>query len=52
VNDLTRALVGKYADVCEMADGRIQVRANGVALPHSTLSPERRITHAAITENK
>lgn len=52
VNDLTRGLVGKYIDVYEMADGRIQVRANGVALPHTILNPERRITHAAITENK
>lgn len=52
VNDLTRGLVGKYIDVYEMADGRIQVRAKGVALPHTILNPERRITHAAITENK
>ena len=52
VNDLTRGLVGKYIDVYEMADGRIQVRAKGVALPHMILNPERRITHAAITENK
>lgn len=35
-----------------MADGRIQVRANGAALPHTILNPERRITHAAIIENK
>lgn len=52
VNDLSRGLVGKYVDVYEMADGRIQVRAKGVALPHSILNPQRRITHAAITENK
>ncbi len=52
VNDLSRGLVGKYVDVYELADGRIQVRAKGVALPHSILNPERRITHAAITENK
>ena len=47
VNDLSRGLVGKY-----VAEGRIQVRAKGVALLHSILNPERRITHAAITENK
>jgi len=52
VNDLTRGLVGKYVDVYEMADGRIQIRTKGVALPHTVLNPERRITHAAITENK
>ncbi len=52
VNDLTRGLVGKYVDVYEYGCGRIQIRAKGVALPHTTLNPERRITHAAITENK
>lgn len=52
INDLTRALVGKYVDIHEYGCGRIQVRAKGVALPHTILNPERRITHAAITENK
>ncbi|WP_390915567.1 ISNCY family transposase [Pseudosulfitobacter sp. SM2401] len=52
VNDLTRGLVGKYVDIYEYSCGRIQVRANGVVLPHSILNPERKITHAAITENK
>jgi len=47
VNDLSRGLVGKYVDVYELADGRIQVRAKGVALPHSILNPERRITPSA-----
>ena len=53
VNDLTRDLVGKYVDVYEMADGRIQVRAKGVALPCSIFDPhQQRVTHAAITESK
>ncbi len=53
VNDLTRGLVGKYVDVCEMPDGRTQVRAKGVALPCSIFDPhQQRVTHAAITENK
>ncbi len=52
VNELTRGLAGKYVDVYEYGCGRIQVRANGVVLPHSILNPERKITHAAITENK
>ena len=53
VNDLTRGLVGKYVDVYEMPDGRIQVRAKGVALPCSIFDPhQQRVTHAAITENK
>ncbi|WP_139792871.1 ISNCY family transposase, partial [Pseudophaeobacter leonis] len=52
INDLTRSLVGKYIDIYEYGCGRIQVRANGVVLPHTILNPECRITHAAITENK
>lgn len=52
INDLTRGLVGKYVDVYEYGCGRIQVRAKGVVLPHTILNPERKITHAAITENK
>jgi len=53
VNDLTRGLVGKYVDVYEMPDGRIQVRAKGVALPCAVFDPhQQRVTHAAITENK
>ena len=53
VNDLTRGLVGKYVDTYEFADGRIQVRAKGVALPCSIFDPhQQRVTHAAITENK
>ena len=53
VNDLTRGLVGKYVDVYEMPDGRIQVRAKGVALPCGIIDPhQQRVTHAAITENK
>jgi len=52
INELTRGLVGKFVDVYEYGCGRIQVRAKGVVLPHTILNPERKITHAAITENK
>lgn len=52
INELARGLVGKFVDVYEYGCGRIQVRAKGVVLPHTILNPERKITHAAITENK
>ncbi len=52
INELARGLVGKFVDIYEYGCGRIQVRAKGVVLPHSILNPERKITHAAITENK
>ena len=32
-NDLTCDLAGTYVDAYELADGRIQVRAKGVACP-------------------
>jgi len=38
VNDLTHGLVGKYVDGYEMPDGRLQVRAKGVALPRGIFS--------------
>ena len=53
VNDLTHGIVGKYVDTYEYADGRIQIRAKGVALPHTVFDPhQQRVTHAAVTENK
>ena len=53
VNELTRGLVGKYADTYEFPDGRIQVRHKGIVLPCTIFDPhQQRVTHAAITENK
>jgi len=52
INDLTRGLVGQYIDVYEMSCGRIQVQAKGIVLPYTILNPDRRVTHAAIIENK
>ena len=53
VNELTRELVGKFADTYEFPDGRIQVRHKGIVLPCTIFDPhQQRVTHAAITENK
>ena len=53
VNELTRDLVGKYADTYEFPDGHIQVRHKGIILPCTIFDPhQQRVTHAAITENK
>lgn len=52
INDVSRGLVGTYVDTYELPDGRVQVRAQGRALPYTVLNPDRRVTHAAITENK
>jgi hypothetical protein len=50
--EISRGLVGRYVDVCAFADGRLQVRASGVLLPHTVFDKNQRVTHAAITENK
>ncbi|MEI4472125.1 ISNCY family transposase [Frigidibacter sp. MR17.24] len=52
-NDLARAAAGTYVDLYEFADGRLQVRHKGMALPFRLFDPhQQRVTHAAITENK
>lgn len=50
--DISRGLVGKYVDIYDFADGRIDVRWNGVSLTFRTFDKDQRVTHAAIVENK
>lgn len=52
VNDASRGLVGKYVDTYAFADGQLQVRWKGVALPFTIFDNNQQVTHAAITENK
>ena len=52
VNDVTLGLVGKYVDTNVFADGRFQVRWNGLPLHYTVSDKNQRVTHAAITENK
>jgi hypothetical protein len=52
VNEVSRGLVGKYVDTYAFADGRLQVRAKGLLLPHTVFDLDQRVSHAAITENK
>ncbi|QAX32210.1 ISNCY family transposase [Leisingera sp. NJS204] len=51
-NELSRALVGKYADTYAFADGRFEVRWKGQALPYRVFDMDQRVTHAVVTENK
>lgn len=51
-NEITRGLTGKYIDSYEFADGRLEFRWKGVALPYSAFDRDQRVTHAAVTENK
>jgi hypothetical protein len=47
-----RRYAGKYLDVYQFPDGRIQIRAAGVSLPYSTYDKLGAIDQGAIVENK
>src|SRR5690349_5498266 len=49
---VSRRLIGKYVEVYEYPDGRIEVRADGVALPYTTYDRLSEIDQGAIVENK
>jgi hypothetical protein len=51
-NDISIGLVGKYVDIYEFADGRVDVRWKACSLPYTIFDKEQRVTHTAITENK
>ncbi|TAM99650.1 MAG: ISNCY family transposase [Rhizobiaceae bacterium] len=51
-NDISIGLAGKYVDIYEFADGRLDVRWKACSLPYTVFDKEQRITHTAITENK
>jgi transposase len=51
-NDISCGLVGKYVDIYEFADGRLDVRWKACSLPYTVFDKEQRVTHTAITENK
>lgn len=51
-NDISVGLVGKYVDVYQLADGRLDVRWRACSLPSTVFDKEQRVTHTAITENK
>jgi hypothetical protein len=51
-NDISCGLVGKYVDIYEFTDGRVDVRWKACSLPHAVFDKEQRVTHTAITENK
>jgi hypothetical protein len=45
-------LVGKYVDVYDFPDGRVEVRSRGLPLPYCVFSKDQRVSHTAIVENK
>jgi transposase len=51
-NDISCGLSGRYVDIYEFADGRLEVRWKACSLPYRVFDKDQRVTHAAITENK
>jgi hypothetical protein len=51
-NDLSKKLPGKYVDTYQFADGRVQLRWQGMVLPYKVFDKKQRVSHAAITDNK
>ena len=51
-NDATDGLAGQYVDTYAFADGRLEVRWQGLSLPYKAFDKDQRVSHAAIVENK
>jgi transposase len=51
-SEVTRGLVGQYVDTYAFADGTLEVRWKELPLPYTAFDKDRRVTHAAVVENK
>jgi hypothetical protein len=49
---INRGLIGKYLEIFQFPDGRIEIRAAGVSLPYSTYDKLGAVDQGAIVENK
>lgn len=47
-----RGAIGKYVETYAFADGRLELRWQGISLPYRAFDKDQRVSHAAITENK
>lgn len=51
-NEISEGLGGKYVDLYEFPDGRLEVRSKGHSLPYRLFSKDQRVSHTAVVENK
>lgn len=51
-NSLSEGLGGKYVEVYDFPDCRLEVRSKGLLLPYCAFSKDQRVSHTAIVENK
>ena len=47
-NELSEGLGGKYIDLYEFPDGKLEVRSKGHSLPYRLFSKDQRVSHTAI----
>jgi hypothetical protein len=47
-NATSEDLGGKYVDVYDFPDGRLEVRSRGLLLPYRVFSENQRVSHTAI----
>lgn len=52
VTERTQGLVGHYVDTYAFADGRLELRWKGEALPYRAFDKDQRVLHTDIVENK
>jgi len=50
--EVSEGLAGKYVDLYDYPDGRLEVRWKGHSLPYRVFSKDQRVSHTAIVENK
>ena len=50
--EVSEGLAGKYVDLYDFPDGRLEVRWKGHSLPYRVFSKDQRVSHTAIVENK
>lgn len=51
-NDKSRQVMGQYIEIYHYLDGKIELRANGTALPCSAYDRLTEVNQGAIVENK
>ena len=51
-NDISEGLGGKYVDLYDFPDTRLEVRWKGHSLPYRVFSKDQRVSHTAVVENK
>jgi len=51
-NTLTETLPGKYLEVFDFGDGRVELRWKGVSLSYRVFEKDQRTVHATVVENK